>query len=347
MTETFRIPKARFADEATGRMVTVMLPGAMPEDGAVHYDEALHKDRLICGCCSAKVHFSHGSEKILGGLLNGPRPHFRTNPGQTHTDCLYPLRLNEGRHEREYDKDKGYRIHLGIETIADHFNAQSLVHRDSDGRLVFHDPDLANREPYRVKSVKDIVTLIEKGNYARLRDSVVIHKGYDPIPWPEFFIRYDRGTRRREPVASPRFIGLTDKLLDRGSMAAFPVLMEMRFHRGIEPKAGYTSARGLSRAMFWGDAADERGGALKSHHIQPRLYLINPENKAIADAIPEAGTYLVLGHARVKTEIDSHHVTHFLDIRVTRADQVLKKDLAEIVATPQLPLGLPQLVPNR
>lgn len=330
MSDQFRIPFGRAVLD-DGGVVKVFLPGSKLEAGAVHYNESF-KGRLLCGGCAinqaAKIHFNKGAQKILGGDLRGPSPHLVTNPENKHIDCAF--KKGHASRPTEYDQTKGFRIHLNIETVGDHFNARSHARRAANGVIVHHDPEISAMEPVMVKSVKDLVKFMEAADTLRLRQSVVLHRGYPSIPWNEFFVRYEHGPSRITPRASVRFEKLANTLLDRQYRAAFPVLMEMRFQRPVEAKAGYGTANGVSRTMYWGETEDRR-----AVHIQPRVILTRVDRPEIANAIPEGGSYLVLGHARIETKATKDDVTHFLDIRVRYPDRVMKKDLSEIVASRQ------------
>lgn len=331
MSDQFRIPFGRAVLD-DGRAVDVVLPAAKLRLGAMHYNESL-KGKLLCGGCAvdhaAKIHFNKGTQKILGGDLNGPSPHFVTNREQKHIKCSF----KDGHTSRptEYDTTKGYRIHLNIEPVADHFNARSHARRAPNGMIVHNNPEISAMEIVTVQSVKDLVKLMERADTQRLRQSVVIHHGYPPIPWNEFFIRYEHSTRRVTPLASSRFIKLTEKLLDRNGKAAHPVLMEMRFQRPVEPKAGYTTANGVSRTMYWG----ENDTTKQAVHIQPKLILTRLDRPEVANAVPDDGCYLVLGHVRIESKYTGNDITHSLNIRVRYPDRIVKKDLEDIVTSRQ------------
>ena len=336
MSEQLLMPEARVPGQDGSADTAVMLPGARLRPDAVHYDEGQHKGKLVCAHCSAKVHFNAGAQTVCGDNLRGPQAHFKRNPGQKHKqDCLIPMRLDEGRDPKEYDLTRGYRIHLNLGLIANEFNAKSrLFHRDGDGRIIFSDPDLAAREPYTAKTAGDLVKLMEHGHYRRLRDSVVVHR--DTVtPWSEFFIRYNRRGNGRVGYPNPRFVGLVEKLSGEGARAALPVLLEFKLQKPVEPKEGATSAHGLSRAITWKQEGN------KTHIIQPRVFIDNLRDEGVAGSMKEPGIYLLLGMARQGIYSEWDRVKHFLNISVTRADQILKKDVAEIIETPQLPLGIP------
>lgn len=341
MTKDLRMPETRVRDEK-GNSTAVMLPGAKLRDGAIYYAPE-HKGHLLCPHCDAKAHFNKGALSVCGDNLPGVQAHFKTNPGQVHAeDCILPLRLDEGRNPREYDLTRGYRIHLNLGWIANEFNSRArLFHRDADGRILFTDPDLAAREPYTVKSAADLVRLMKRGHYARLRDSVIVHRD-QIIPWSDFFIRYNhaQAPAHSRTVAEPRFIRLVERLLDQDGRAILPVLMEVKLQKPVEVEEGQKSACGRSKAILWRYEGERTSRC--AHFIQPRIYLDNVTDPAVAGALPKAGSYLVLGAVRLSTHKSWDRVMHFLNLSIRRADQITPTQIEDIIATPQLPLGLPK-----
>jgi hypothetical protein len=371
-----RIPKAQFVDNLTGE-VTIVRPPYIKTLGRkeVHYNPVVHggkalavanrqakKDdtegalngraryQLLCGGCDlskgpgVEIHYNVGAKHRIGGMAKSIRGHFRTNARETpqvHLHCAFnTVSGNSSSEKRDYSNATGYRLHLNIPGVDDHFNAPNLVHSDEVHRLVYHDMDIANLEPVSIRSAADIVAFLESCPPEKLRNTFVIHKGYDPIPWHEFCIRRDRKSGP-EPVASPRFIHLTETLMDSGGRAAMPVFLEVSLIRPVKAQGGADSARGISRSMFWGKTEEDvRMGrnlikSEKSHHIQPRLIMRNMDDPAMGSVIPEAGSYFVLGHARLITENKGECANHYLDIEVTRPDQIIQRDVEGIAYTPK------------
>lgn len=316
MTEAY-MPVARFTN-ALGQTELVQPDGTMPR-GANKLYSAHHKGRLTCEFCEAAVHHNRGSDMICGGLP-GPRPHFKTNPGQSHGDgCLLPLRAEIAHGSTEYDLTKGYRIHLNTARHSHLFNrASGLYGRGEGGKIILRNPDLEGREPFAIRDLHDLVRLMARGEPERLRDSVVIQ--HDKIvPWNEFLVRYSRNGH-----AEQRYINLMSRLAAGQSQ---PVVLEIETARAVPFKYRHHDPVAVqSRQIFVG--RDDHG---KPTFLIPRIYLDNKRSPAVMDAMAKPDRYLVLGHPRLGPAMDrGDSYLRFLNLSVQDHRQVMAVDLSEL-----------------
>lgn len=337
MSEKFRIPYARFFDADEKKYRLVVLPGAMLMKDSVHYDAEKHDGKLSCPDCDAAVHYSRGAREVLGGMISSVRAHFRTNRGEEHT-C--PRKnLENSKSKIAYDTKAGWRISLAIGSVANHDNARRPFFRDKRGHIVSANPELSVLKPYAVHGVNDIVKLMMREDFNRVSESVILRKGFDPIQWGDFFIRYNRQDDEKPAErlkASARQVGLTDTLLRHNHDHVYPALMEMRFSEAAKINPGSVRARVLSRQVFWGNDGDG-----KPHFIQPQATLLNLDNPAIAGAVPKGGVYLVLGYVHLTTTTDEDRVVHTLNINVSDPGQIMQMDVADLANAPRRKLRAP------
>jgi hypothetical protein len=322
--------QARYVKAFEGEEV-VELPGTrLYDDASVKYDEKKHKGWLSCRYCEAAVHFHRGSATICGQAdLRGSSPHFSTNPKQEHgKDCLWPfLETDEGRPSHSYDDSAGFRLHLNTLTYSELFNGRAHHYqRDQDKKLVVNDEALKAMRPFSIKSVDDLVSFISKGAFERLRNSRILHNGWD-LKWDEFFVRYARGPK---PVHA-RHIALWHSLRGLPPRTAQPVLMEFNVASGVVPTDLFAQHLTVpSKSIFV--RRDEQG---RKHFIRPTAYLDNKDDTRVMHGFADAGRYLVMGAARLgKPFKGKGTVMHPLNIKVTDTRQFKQIDIAELARSP-------------
>lgn len=93
--------------------------------------------------------------------------------------------------KRTIDPAKGYRIHVNTRLHSELIPTFAQVHAGTsleDSQWYPNDPDIKDRESRNVKTLDDLLTLMQTGDHARLSQSVVIF-GTREIAWKDFFIR--------------------------------------------------------------------------------------------------------------------------------------------------------------
>lgn len=322
-TAGLTMPEARFIDPE-GKTVRVQLPGTKLQAGATHYDEAQHKDKLLCVCCEAPVHFRRGSHTISGDNLRGPRPHFASNRRAAHADdCTVPLRLDEGRDPKTYDLTKGYRIHINTGELKEQFNVKSRPYaRRPDKKIMINDPELASREPFSVRSAGDFLRIMRKENKERLRKAIIV-SGDAQVEWKDFFVRHAYTQGKKRHPQEVRFSHLVNRLTQFGN----PLLVLMEFDmRKPEKNRMQALCAQPARISLGRDAQGNH------HYVYQRAFIEGPQKGEIARQIGEPGTYLLLGAVRLKTEQDarSGDVIHTLTMTLKDKSQMTAADLPRL-----------------
>lgn len=310
----FLMPVARSLTDSHG-LEHVQPKGHFIRPGHVAYYEPLHKGHMQCLSCDTPVYHRTGSPVVAGGH-KGRKAHFVTFPNQDHEDRCDLPRERHGR--TVYDETRGYRIHINLPDYSDLFNRQAGPYeRDEKGRLSLKDKSLASRRPYAVSDIEDVLKLIRSGDYARLKDSVIMLADREqPLPWNKFLIRLSRNGG-----AHSRHLALMDRVL---SKLYQPAVIEIEIANRTNPgkyewKAGKLSAQ--SKAIF----AGRSGG--KAEWLVPRVWLDNPDDTRVQYALCDPGRYLVLGIPRVST----FNGTRFLDIKVTDHRQIARVDFDDLI----------------
>ncbi len=318
-TRLLHMPDARFIT-GTGDEVFVQLPGTELRPGAVHYDEAQHKGHLICRCCEAKVHFNKGAEDIAGSNLIGARPHFKRNPGSdSHKnehadDCLLRLRLDEKRDPTEYNLNAGYKIHINGMLRPTFERHGGLYRRDGLGKIHAKDRDLEGREPFSVRKLDDVVSLIKFGEFNRLFKSVVID-GASKQNWNRFLVRYDQDR------GHARFKSLVESLRDGKSRLC---VMEIR----------PTDSSAAQADLF------SRNTHIASQEIPYRVAIgkkpefIVPSVKILGDGLAASlaggGRLLVMGYPHLITHEQEDSIIHTLEIVADKPEMIMPADLRQL-----------------
>jgi hypothetical protein len=309
------MPFARFKSE-TGDVQYVRPQGHFLQNGQTVYYEALHKNHLECPCCDTPVLHRKAAPVIASGHKGFPA-FFATFPRRDHEDsCPLPRE----KHDRKiYDQSRGYRIHVNLPDYSDLFNhAAGPYERDENNRLRLKDQMLATRQPKAVSGIEDVVKLIRSGDFARLKDSVVMLADREqPLSWNQFLIRLSTngGTHNRH-------LALMDRAL---SKLYQPAVVEIEITDKTWPnkhewRAGKLSAQ--SKPIFAGRFDN------KAEWLIPRIWLDNPKDTRVQYALCDPGHYLVLGIPRVSKFFGQ---TRFLDISVTDHRQVMQVDFDSLI----------------
>lgn len=310
--DTLHIPEARFIENGRTVLVQPALEGEPLRPGRVAYDENKHRMKLLCPHCDVRVDFNKGSGAgICGNNLAGARPHFKKAPKMAHgEDCILPLREAREGHHHSFDPDKGYRINLNVSGWPSlEFNERARPYeRAQGGKIIINDERLMDRERFKAQSVEDFLKFIRRGEFGRLRDSLVVH-GSAVMPWENFMIRYDKKTGHE------RFRQLADRLL-RG--ASHPVLMEVRFYN-----APASDKVAQSERIFY-----RRDDKDRAHFIVPRVYL---DSNRVADSFPVRGSYLVMGVPRIKTIEEPGRVIHFLNLSLKEPGHTAQFNIRDVL----------------
>ena len=308
-----KMDEARFIDPVSGVAQVVQLPGTRLRGANSHYIGALHKGFLTCRFCDAAVHYHAGRERIAGDNLNGQTHHFHTNPGQEHSaDCSWPDIHERAEKSTVYDDHKGYKIHLNIPGLGGLFRRRSgkVYTRDEDKKIISLVPDLNARRPKSVATLSDMIELIKRGDFDRLKESVVVHHDHI-VPWDRFLVRHDYGGE----TGQQRF-GKLIRSLQQGTTG--PCLMEV-----FNDKAGHKGNRRMSRPVHWYN--DEHG---REHVIVPTLWL---EDRALYPLMNREGRFLALGYPRHHAQAaGSDKVIHYLNLSIRDPQQLAAASLRQI-----------------
>ncbi|MFA5591720.1 MAG: hypothetical protein WC989_00200 [Micavibrio sp.] len=303
--------KARFIAE-DGTEHDVQVPGMELGKGAAYYSEQFHKGRLCCAYCDAGVHYNGGSPSILGSSSNGRPPHFVTNGGASHENCLWPLRKSFGA-ESAIDPEKGYRIHVNTQSYSELFNEPAGAYHK--GKIA--DARLRGMEMLSVHSAQDFVTLLQKGEYDRINKSVAIFRN-KVIEWDKFCIHQGK---------MARYFELLERLQARAKDEPLPFcLIELTTEKRHSFR-GY----GRQRVPMKDIVMAERDGQGRTQRISPAVYIRNRDNMIVMDAFGgREGSYFVLGQVQYKKNALDKVVFHNLNITVIHAQQVVPVNTAEI-----------------
>lgn len=332
--EGFLIPYA--VDSQTGAMVRLPHDYLRTEND-VHYDPAEHKGKLQCPDCDATVHFNKGNPSRGGDNLTGQSSHFHTNPGQTHKD---ECRVRSGQLAREdrdtqkIDPSKGFVINLNsFKRQDDLFEAfakaaRGPYMRGDDKRMHLLDKykqEFQGMERISIRSVQDFVDFLRTKSIARIRESVVVHRGH-VIQWDNFLLFKNRREGLPEEERDSRIKNFVKRLKTGQEI---PCLIEIELEKGAWPKNTLQSLCVKPEGVRNGFDPDTG----RPNYILPRIYI---ENEMLRYDFSQAGRYLVLGYAR-RGDLPAHNPRNksgnnmvFLNIRVDDRAQVTKGDILEL-----------------
>lgn len=304
--------KARFLDPY-GEPRDVQVPKMKLGDGATYYSHQYHKGHLCCAYCAARVHYNKGSVSTQGNTSPGIRPHFATNPDEKHEDaCLWKFR-EPSQSVEDIDPTKGYRIHLNTLEYSDLFNVPSGVYEN--GKIL--DPDMHGRERLVVKGIHDLVTLLEKGEWDRINDSVIIHRN-EKFMWDDFCI-HDGKWRR--------IFSLLERQKERPKDSPPMCLMQIKTDN-VHAFRGYGKQEVPSRPVLMYER-DERG---KKQEIRTTVHIKNRDNTHVMGAFTHPGSYFVLAPVKYNLFEGDYKTIHYFNIDVTNIEQVTEANIENIVA---------------
>ena len=299
------IPEARFV-RASGREIFIVPPGTSIEPQDInttdHYYAPEHKGHLKCPHCEADVRFREGSVSVRGSSEAGRRAHFALFPGGFH-DKGCALENNPAyRRPLIIDRTKGFRIHINTSDYSDVFNDKSGVY---DGAAL--PPELREREPVSIKSANDLVKLLERGEFDRIQDSIVIFRNKS-LPWNDFFIRTEEG--------NPRVAALVDRL-EAGEGETFCAMV-------LSAKQGRFFSFHQRELKF------DRLPILRQDNMYevviPQVRIPNDHNTLLNASFSKAGSYLVLAVPTSKPYDAHNERRHYLTLRLDSRDMATPFD---------------------
>lgn len=305
--------KARFLDPFSDAPRDVQVPNMKLGEGATYYSGQYHKGHLCCAYCSAGVHYNDGSVSTLGNTAPGRKPHFVTQAHEKHEeDCLWKFR-EPSQSVENIDPAKGYRIHLNTLEYSDLFNVPSGVYEK--GKIV--DPDMHGRERLVMKTARDFDMLLEKGEWDRINNSVIIHRN-EKFLWDDFCI-HDGKWRR--------IFGLLERQKERPKDSPPVCLMQIKTDRPYSFR-GYGKQEVPSRPVLMYER-DERG---KKQEIRTTVNIKNRHNTHVMNAFTAPGSYFVLAPVKYKLFEGDFKTIHYFNIDLTNIEQVSEMNIENVVA---------------
>lgn len=293
------IPEARFI-RPNGTEIFVVPTGALIDakeiNTTTHYYEPEHKGHLKCPHCDADVRFRNGSTSVRGSSEKGRRDHFALFPGGFH-DKGCDLENNPAyRRPLIVDRTKGFRIHINTSGYSDVFNEKSGVY--DGGPLT---DELRLREPVSIKSANDLVKLLERGEFERIQDSIVIFRNKQ-LSWNDFFIRTEEG--------NPRVAKLVDRL-EAGEGETFCAIV-------------VSAEKGRFFSFRQRELEFDRLPILRQDDMYetviPQVRVRNDHNTLLNAAFSMAGSYLVLAVPTSKPYDAKDERRHYLTLRLDNRD---------------------------
>ncbi|QQG37023.1 MAG: hypothetical protein HYS17_04465 [Micavibrio aeruginosavorus] len=318
--ETLHIPEARFVreDGSTQLVQPVLADEQYLRPGRIPYDREQHHMKLLCPYCDVRVDFNRGSgAAICGTQITGTRAHFRKAPGQEHgVQCKLPA-TGDDESNSEIDPRAPYRIHLNMLMGGAAGNQPPVYGRAKGGKVITFDERLQPqkaivpvkdgqgrivkryKKTVSVRDVQDIIGLMKKGEFDRLKNSLVIHNTV--VQWTDFAI-----------LNAQRLRALVDRLL-RG--ASHPIML----HFGLEKPVRGLYAEG-NKILYKQEGEND-------WPIVPRIYMDGPDTKDVFNA---KGAYLVMGMPRV--HFNKRSGVYFLNISLKSSGQVAAYSPAALLA---------------
>ena len=327
-------PYAVYFNDEEDRLVRVYRPRDKHPSSAESYDPAKHEGKLSCPDCSAALHFNSGQDEKGGDARFKQAAHFKTNADSSHMEsCQYKA---EPREVREYNDAIGYRVHLNLKkfTVPENFSnvfnrSASIYFKGEFGRptLKAEYKYLEDRRSFDLHTPNNFLTLLRRGDFPRLKDSVFIN--HDLIMTEkEFVIRYSRKPGELEK----RFTALYERLASMPKRQSLPSLMEFKLDKGREDMESNSHHSVLSKKIFFYQEKTEAGYGRK-HYIVPRALPTPCMRQELEESFSEKGGYLVLGYTSLGETIESEGaIIHYMDIHIVDKDQVLRADLDQILA---------------
>lgn len=307
------IPEARYI-APDGKTLFVLPPNTPWKEDSVYFNEQEHRGNLLCPCCDEPVTFRHGTKSTAGSTFGGRRGHFALFPGGHHRLGCEIEASAQYQRRPSIDKSKGYRIHLNTRHYSNAFNEETGVYgRGPDGRTIILDPDFRDREIYRLKSVHDLVTLLERGENTRLNDSKLVFRN-EVLKWDEFFIRASVDNKH------PRFIDLLNRL-ERNKKRETYCAMVVRTDKSLmaSPKHPFLTFSSIPIARD--------NGIFES--IRPEVFVRDADNYQLRSMFYKAGSYLIMGVPRHSVYDGRDGRTHTIKITLDSLDAAVRFDIRE------------------
>ncbi len=214
------------------------------------------------------------------------------------------------------DKTKGYQLNINTQNFSELFNVASGVYEVKPNRKTkILDEDLRDRETFVIKSVGDIVKVMERGEFDRLQKSRVVFRN-KAVDWQDFFIHYAK---------EDRYSILLKRLQKRkpGDDQIFCV-MEIVTDKMHGAGFGYRKPVASQRIAI---GKNDRGGTI---YIAPQVFLNNDSDMYVRDSLLKPGSHLVMGIVRLHTKEGDRATFHNLSITVTDRAQVMDISIQDI-----------------
>lgn len=315
-----RTGEARFVDPKTGAETIVQPVGTKLKPGNKYFNAADHDDHIFCVDCTAPLRFADAMTSSGGSSGVGSVSHFVAKRPHD-PECLVPKRTVTGDAPKQIDRSKGYILLIETAEFSYTFNQRSgFYHVSEFGRRVRADDSLKDREVLTVRSVKDIVDFIKRGERDRVFDSIVVFQN-NPIPWRQFCILNDK---------PERIAGLVERAKARKGMEEPPfALVEIK-----TTKPQYHDKKRRASDGTWGfprapvdPVVIGRDRAGKPVTARFDVYR-HGENTNVQHAFYAAGTFFVLGEVRHQ----QYRNEHYLSIRIDDPRQIEPVNIANLSA---------------
>lgn len=322
--KTVRMDAARYVNPANGHEKIVQPPGTPLKKDHAYYYEPTHKGYLHCLHCDANVRLRPASDTaVSGSSLKGNAASFALVAGQRHdTACeFYAEPKKSAARKKTADDGKGYRIHINTQEYSDLYTPKDGSYSRRGAITEINDPDLADREIYTVKSAADLVDFMMTKDTDRVIRSVVVFGNGKPIPWQDFFIRYNRGANDQ-----PRFMALFERLQAGGKGAQIPVLMEMQLRKPVTVNGyGKTLSVPSRKIPYKQDADGTRHDIVPAANLDRESAL---HNTGVSGAFSYGTHHLVLGLATLNHPNDGHY---YINVIVTDPAQVTTVNIENVM----------------
>lgn len=318
-----RTGEARYVDQKTGTETIVQPVGTKLKPGNKYFNAGDHGDHIFCVDCTAPLRFSDEAKSSGGSSGVGGVSHFVAKRPHD-PECLVPKRAATSEPPKQIDRSKGYILLIETAEFSYSFNQRSGFYNVSEfGRRVRADDELKDREVLTVRSVKDIMNFIRRGEKERIFDTTVVFQN-NAIPWRQFCILNDKPERiadlverakARKGMEEPPFALVeikTNKPLYHGKRQTVPG------GRWVVPRAPVSPV----------EIARTRTGMPIFARFD--VYPDNQENTNVSHAFYEAGTYFILGEVRHKEAKGGNR--HYLSITVTHPDQIARVNIENLAA---------------
>ncbi len=336
-----RTGEARFVDPETGVATIVQPVGTKLKPGNKYFNAADHGNHIFCVDCTAPLRFRDREQSSGGSSGVGSVSHFVAKRPHD-PDCLIPKRAATAEPPIPVDRSKGYILLVETAEFSYSFNKRSGFYEVSEfGRRVRSDDSLKDREVLTVRSAKDIMDFIRRGEKERIFDTIVVFQN-NPIPWRQFCIL----NAKPERIAD-----LVERAKARTGMEEPPfALVEIKTNKPL-----YHGKRRTAGGRWVVPRAPvspvEIGRKPSGVPVFARfdVYPDAQDNTNVSHAFYEAGTYFILGEVRHREAKSGDR--HYLSITITHPDQIAPVNIENLSAEAKaarekrLPKPLPPVVP--